>query len=150
MENAVLKIEADMAYEHFIKEADGWKLWLTRNTKACAAETTEMQLYRTIYPSPYFSHMEISGDDGDKMQIMLSDAENLNENIQIDDQKMIMPFKNGGGRQNQLLRALYHAYQEHDKADWWENDYAYHCQVQFYGADVFYADFQGVGVLRSK
>ena len=27
-----------------------------------------------------------------------------------------MPFKNGGGRQNQLLRALYHAYQEHDKA----------------------------------
>ena len=61
--------------------------------------------------------MEINGDDGDKMQIMLSDAENLNENIQIDDQKMIMPFKNGGGRQNQLLRALYHAYQEHDKAD---------------------------------
>ena len=88
----------------------------SEHTKACAAETTEMQLYRTIYPSPYFSHMEISGDDGDKMQIMLSDAENLNENIQIDDQKMIMPFKNGGGRQNQLLRALYHAYQEHDKA----------------------------------
>lgn len=69
----------------------------SEHTKACAAETTEMQLYRTIYPSPYFSHMEISGDDGDKMQIMLFDAENLNENIQIDDQKMIMPFKNCGG-----------------------------------------------------
>lgn len=78
-------------------------------SKAETEEIKSKRLYLSIFPSPYFSHMVIKDEDGELIQIMLSDCADLDQTINVSSNSQIVPFKQS--KDKPMLSMLFHQYQ---------------------------------------
>lgn len=77
--------------------------------KATEEEIEAKRLYLSIFPSPYFSHMVIQDEDGELIQIMLTDCADVDQPINVGSNSQIVPFKLS--RDKPMLSMLFHQYQ---------------------------------------
>ena len=68
-------------------------------------------LISKLYDRPYFSHVEVyyEDDEKDREHYFLSDCENLEQIVQIDNDGFLLPFKQDNARP--ISGALFHCYQ---------------------------------------